>query len=73
MAGNVWQWVSSAYHPYPYSATDGREDLAADVVRGTRGGAHDSAPPQLRVTERGSRVSRAPAAGHHNIGFRCAR
>jgi iron(II)-dependent oxidoreductase len=73
MAGNVWQWVSSAYRPYPYSATDGREDPAADVVRGTRGGGHDSAAPQLRVTERGSRVSRAPGAGHHNIGFRCAR
>ncbi|HYF19265.1 MAG TPA: SUMF1/EgtB/PvdO family nonheme iron enzyme [Ramlibacter sp.] len=73
MAGNAWQWVSSAYRPYPYSATDGREDLEADVVRGTRGGGHDAAPAQLRTTERGRTVSRGPNAGHHNIGFRCAR
>ena len=74
MGGNVWQWVSSAYRPYPYRADDGREDLRdVRVERGTRGGCHDCRPEDLRATERGRRVSRRPDAGHHNIGFRCAK
>lgn len=73
MAGNAWHWVSSAYRPYPYRDDDGREDAAPGPVRATRGGGHDSEARQLRTTERGRTLSRAPAAGHHNIGFRCAR
>ena len=43
-------------------------------VRGTRGGGgHDSSPAELTTTQRGRTLSRAPRAGHHNIGFRCAR
>ena len=73
LSGNVWEWVSSAYRPYPYLASDGREDPAPGPVRGTRGGAHDSGAAELTATQRGRQVSRNPAAGHHNIGFRCAR
>ena len=73
MAGNVWEWVSSAYHPYPYQAADGREDLAPGPVRSTRGGGHDSSAEDLTTTQRGRLLSRNPRAGHHNIGFRCAR
>ncbi len=72
MAGNVWEWVSSAYRAYPYSATDGREDPTPGPIRGTRGGGHDSPAAHLTATQRGLGVSRNPAAGHHNIGFRCA-
>jgi formylglycine-generating enzyme required for sulfatase activity len=73
MAGNGWEWVSSAYLPYPYNAGDGREDLTKEQVRGTRGGGHDSRADELTATHRGRQVSRAFRSGHHNIGFRCAR
>ena len=72
LAGNVWEWVSSAYLPYPYQHGDGREDLKAGPVRGTRGGGHDSPPEELTTTQRGRNLSRHFRAGHHNIGFRCA-
>ena len=39
MAGNVLQWCSSRYQPYPYDAADGREDAGAADVRVQRGGA----------------------------------
>lgn len=73
MTGNVWEWVSSAYRPYPYSASDGREDLRAGPLRSTRGGGHDSPAGEITTTQRGRSLSRNPRAGHHNIGFRCAR
>ena len=74
MAGNVWQWVSSIYRPYPYRDDDGREAPdSSPQVRSTRGGGHDSPAEEIRSTERGRNLSRAPRAGHHNIGFRCAR
>jgi formylglycine-generating enzyme required for sulfatase activity len=73
LSGNAWEWVSSAYLPYPYDAKDGREDLTRDQVRGTRGGGQDSRPEELTTTHRGRHVSRNFRSGHHNIGFRCAR
>lgn len=73
MAGNVWQWTSSLYQPYPYRAGDGREDPNSTETRATRGGAHDWPAQGITATHRGSGLSRAPAVGHHNIGFRCAR
>ena len=73
MAGNGWQWLSSAYLPYPYDPNDGREDAARPLVRATRGGGHDARPEDMRTTQRGRLVSRAFEAGHHNITFRCAR
>jgi formylglycine-generating enzyme required for sulfatase activity len=73
LAGNGWEWVSSAYLSYPYDPKDGREDLTREQVRGTRGGGQDSSPEELTTTHRGRHVSRNFRSGHHNIGFRCAR
>jgi formylglycine-generating enzyme required for sulfatase activity len=73
MAGNAWQWVSSAYRPYPYRADDGRGDLKPGPVRATRGGGHDSPASEITTTQRGRNLSRNPTAGHHNISFRCAK
>lgn len=73
LSGNQWEWVSSAYRPYPYTADDGRENQTAGPVRSTRGGGHESSEDELTTSQRGRNLSRNPKAGHHNIGFRCAR
>jgi iron(II)-dependent oxidoreductase len=72
LAGNQWEWVSSAYKTYPYRADDGREDQTPGPIRSTRGGGHDSSENEITTTQRGRNLSRNPSAGHHNIGFRCA-
>jgi iron(II)-dependent oxidoreductase len=73
LAGNVNEWTASIMRRYPYRADDGREqpDILADRV--VRGGAADTGPDTLRASWRGASVSRNARAGHHNIGFRCAR
>lgn len=38
MAGNVFEWTSSLYEPYPYDASDGRERRDSDAHRVRRGG-----------------------------------
>jgi iron(II)-dependent oxidoreductase len=73
LSGNAWEWVSSAYLPYPYNFSDGRENLTPGPERGTRGGGHDSSAAELTATHRGKGLSRNFRSGHHNIGFRCAR
>ena len=71
MAGNVWEWVSSAYRPYPYDDGDGREDPASDEPRVLRGGSFAS-PSSGHV--RCARRSRSwPGRRTAHIGFRVAR
>ena len=70
MAGNVWEWVSSAYAPYPYRADDGREDLHARAQRVLRGGSFAS--PAARFVRCAMRSLSYPTRRREHIGFRVA-
>jgi formylglycine-generating enzyme required for sulfatase activity len=71
MAGNVWEWVSSFYRPYPYDANDGREILDSSTeARVLRGGSWTYADVNVRSADR---FSDDPASTHNGTGFRCAR
>lgn len=74
LSGNLAEWTSSLFRPYPYAARDGREDPRTDGERVTRGGDHvfDVAPEQLTGYFRDG-FSRDPGHGHRHIGFRCAK
>ena len=69
IAGNVWEWVTSAYAPYPYDAGDGRE-RSPSAERVLRGGSYASPAVHLRCAAR-SRSYPGRLAPH--IGFRIAR
>jgi len=70
MAGNVWEWCSSLYRPYPYQASDGREDATAEGYRVLRGGAWDAPSINLRSS---LRSFNDPLYQHPSFGFRCAK
>jgi iron(II)-dependent oxidoreductase len=72
MAGNVWEWCSSSYRPYPYDPSDGREDSEAPETRVLRGGSWVNAKEEARTTYR-----LPPFPGDFILfdpsnGFRCA-
>jgi iron(II)-dependent oxidoreductase len=69
MAGNVWEWVSSLYKPYPYDAMDGREDLSSSGQRVLRGGSRNVADIDVRST---IRLKLVPSDAFVVVGFRCA-
>lgn len=73
MAGNLWEWVSSIYKPYPYRSDDGREGSGqadSKSERVMRGGAWDYGSAELRADVRFHYV---PYYYRDDIGFRCAR
>ncbi len=77
LAGNVWEWTSSAWgknfdkpdFAYPYTPNDGREDQSSTDVRVLRGGSwYDGA----RDVRSAIRFSVVPGYRGINIGFRVA-
>ncbi len=71
MAGNVWEWVSSAYAPYPYESADGRENLDdATARRVYRGGVGSYIDFGVGAA---TRFRDLPETRSWFVGFRCAR
>jgi serine/threonine-protein kinase len=69
MAGNVWEWTSTMQRPYPYNATDGREEFDKSNERIWRGGPWSNGVWWIRSTIRYRSV---PSYWYGNLGFRCA-
>ncbi len=70
MHGNLAEWTRSLYRPYPYDATDGRNDLGnSDVTRRrvVRGGSFTDRPLHCRSAFRLAYPDWQPV---HNVGFR---
>jgi serine/threonine-protein kinase len=68
MSGNVWEWVSSLYEPYPY--TDNSERADDENERVLRGGSWLDTPEFVRASYRDRSI---PTGGGDIIGFRCVR
>lgn len=70
MAGNVWEYTSSLWKPYPYEARDGREDTNVQGVHVLRGGAWAST---RRNSTSSFRFRNNPRYGDIQTGFRCVK
>ncbi len=72
MSGNVWEWTSTVYMNYPYTESDGREDLNLnspdDLV--LRGGSFSNSTRYLRAATRNRDI---PDNEFISYGFRCVR
>jgi len=72
MAGNVWEWCSSRYVPYPYNAADVREAAGGSHPRVYRGGSWgDDHPIDFRSGHRRFYMTLDVARSY--VGFRCAK
>ena len=68
MVGNVWEWTSSLYWPYPFDETDGRESPEANGWRVLRGGSWHNDSTVATATARLD----GDFLFYNNVGFRCA-
>jgi formylglycine-generating enzyme required for sulfatase activity len=72
MSGNVWEWTSSKYQPYPFNPDDGREDTTNDSgdMRVVRGGSwYDDSKAARTSTRNGL----DPQSTNGDVGVRCVR
>jgi formylglycine-generating enzyme required for sulfatase activity len=69
MSGNVWEWTSSPYQPYPYTTSDDRANLDADALWVIRGGGFSDDATSVRTS---TRTGADPGARRPFIGFRVA-
>ncbi|MFZ6029449.1 MAG: SUMF1/EgtB/PvdO family nonheme iron enzyme [Chloroflexota bacterium] len=69
MSGNVWEWTSTIVQPYPYNASDGREDPEKYAERVWRGGPWSNGYWWMRSSLRYRSI---PSYWYVNLGFRCA-
>lgn len=67
MAGNVFEWCSSLWKPYPYDPADGREDPNAPGYRVLRGGSARAKPDYARSTYRGKLDSITSLSGFRPV------
>jgi formylglycine-generating enzyme required for sulfatase activity len=65
--GNVWEWTTSLFRPYPYDADDGRESQKAKGWRVLRGGSWVNDLSRARCTARLD----GDFLFFKNVGFRC--
>jgi len=73
MAGNVAEWVSSLYLPYPNDISGDREDPASSGTRVVRGGSWASSEDELLTYYRISLNPELVSLHGNDLGFRCAR
>jgi len=72
MHGNAWEWCSSKFQPYPYKASDGREELdGPGSHRVLRGGSWSNLADFCRSATR-TRGGRPPSFCGGLLGFRVA-
>jgi formylglycine-generating enzyme required for sulfatase activity len=67
MHGNVWEWTLSTYKPYPYNATDGRDNGVAEGTKVLRGGSFYDRPYRARSS---FRLNYPLWQRAFNVGFR---
>lgn len=70
MVGNVWEWTSTTSHPYPYQASDGRENLDPETFKVLRGGSWLNLPQTVRTA---CRLSEPATKDRDTFGVRLAR
>jgi formylglycine-generating enzyme required for sulfatase activity len=67
LCGNVWEWTRSEERPFPYEASDGREDVHRAGHRSLRGGAFNH-----KLLHAGYRASGTQTFRNGAVGFRVA-